>query len=161
MLWTLWLLVVPDQPRDQGTMSPIELFWTAKNTLMSTTSALMDFPRFKRSSNCVIQNFCIIQQPSFCNPLSLPPISASWEFGCMTIVACAVCRRVRDRRRDFCGQGFTNGGLLRHHRPRTNNYLSRGPSSQDASCLPDQCLEWLGGVWAFLLLCRDGPYGRL
>ena len=95
------------------------------------------------------------------------------EFECMTIVACALCRRVRDRRRDFCGQGFTNGGLLRHHRPRTNNYLSRGPPSQDASCLPDQCLEWLRGVWAFLLcsvfklkfttsvtlvvLCRPGP----
>ena len=30
MLWRLWLLVVPDRPRDQGTRSPIELFWTAK-----------------------------------------------------------------------------------------------------------------------------------
>ena len=31
MLWRLWLLVVPDQPRDQGTRSPIELFCTDKN----------------------------------------------------------------------------------------------------------------------------------
>ena len=30
VLWRLWLLVVPEQARDQGTRSPIELFWTAK-----------------------------------------------------------------------------------------------------------------------------------
>ena len=30
MLWRLWLLVVSDRQTDQGTRSPIELFWTAK-----------------------------------------------------------------------------------------------------------------------------------
>ena len=30
MLWRLWLLVWSDQASKQGTMSPIELFWTAK-----------------------------------------------------------------------------------------------------------------------------------
>ena len=30
MLWRLWLLVGSDRQTDQGTMSPIELFWTAK-----------------------------------------------------------------------------------------------------------------------------------
>ena len=32
LLWTLWLLVVPRGPTNQGTWSPIELFWTAKKT---------------------------------------------------------------------------------------------------------------------------------
>ena len=31
MLWRLWLLVWSDQPSKGQTMSPIELFWTAKN----------------------------------------------------------------------------------------------------------------------------------
>ena len=30
MLWRLWLLVVPDRQTDRQTLSPIELFWTAK-----------------------------------------------------------------------------------------------------------------------------------
>ena len=34
VLKTLWLLVVPDQRTNQGTRSPIELFWTAKKTLI-------------------------------------------------------------------------------------------------------------------------------
>ena len=32
MLWRLWLLVVPDRANKGQTMSPIELFWTAKTT---------------------------------------------------------------------------------------------------------------------------------
>ena len=32
MLWRLWLLVWSDRQTDRGTMSPIELLWTAKNT---------------------------------------------------------------------------------------------------------------------------------
>ena len=32
MLWRLWLLVGSDRQTNQGTMSPIELLWTAKKT---------------------------------------------------------------------------------------------------------------------------------
>ena len=32
VLWRLWLLVVTDQPTKGQTRSPIELFWTAKNS---------------------------------------------------------------------------------------------------------------------------------
>ena len=34
MLWRLWLLVATDRPSNRGTMTPIELLWTAKNINM-------------------------------------------------------------------------------------------------------------------------------
>ena len=36
MLWRLWLLVWSEGPTNQGTMSPIELLWTAKNVILPT-----------------------------------------------------------------------------------------------------------------------------
>ena len=35
-MWKVWLFVDSDGPTEQGKRSPIELFWTAKNKLLST-----------------------------------------------------------------------------------------------------------------------------
>ena len=44
MLWRLWLLVWSDRPSKQGTMSPVELLWTAKKNKKGNKIP----PRFNR-----------------------------------------------------------------------------------------------------------------
>ena len=53
MLWRLWLLVVPNQASKQGTRSPIELLWTAKNNipLISRFSSLLDKTNIQRCTS--------------------------------------------------------------------------------------------------------------
>ena len=45
VLWKVWLLVRSDQRTNQGTRSPIELFWTAKNDMV-------DKPSQRQSNHC-------------------------------------------------------------------------------------------------------------
>ena len=55
MLWRLWLLVVPNQGTDQGTRSPIELFWTAKKYSCHQESQKLSF--------CMLLSWKIITSP--------------------------------------------------------------------------------------------------
>ena len=96
----------------------------------------MDFPRLQLEWNCVIltkkEGGLVLcnSQPSITH---FPPIVSWKELECMTIVACSAQKNKRQAGLLWVlpPRSFTNGAT---DQPRTNNYLSTGPPSQDASC---------------------------
>ena len=96
----------------------------------------MDFPRLQLEWNCVIltkkEGGLVLcnSQPSITH---FPPMVSWKELECMTIVACSAQKNKRQAGLLWVlpPRSFTNGAT---DQPRTNNYLSTGPPSQDASC---------------------------